>query len=111
MQIARLEHFRGGWFIGDFTPTLFATPHAEVAVKHHRAGDREAWHEHRVATELTVVVSGRVRMGEVTAEAGTVVVLEPGSGTDFEALTDAVTVAVKLPSVPGDKYDREGRPC
>ena len=36
--------------------------------------------------------------------AGSIVMVEPGDTTDFRAVTDVVTVVVKLPSIAGDKY-------
>ena len=35
---------------------------------------------------------------------GDIIVLEPGKATDFEALTDAVNVVVKVPGAWDDKY-------
>ncbi len=99
-----LAEMRGGWFVGAFTPTLAASPHAEVAVKYYRAGDNEPRHVHRIATEYTVVTAGCVEMNGVRHEAGTIVCVPPGCATDFRALTDACTTVVKLPSVAGDKY-------
>jgi quercetin dioxygenase-like cupin family protein len=104
MNVHRLEDMTRGWFVGDFAPTLYRTDAVEVAVKHYDAGDAEERHVHRVATELTAVVSGSVRMDGRDLSAGDIVVLEPGDPTDFLAVTDAVVVAVKLPAVPGDKY-------
>ena len=63
-----------------------------------------ARHHHKVATELTVLVSGSARMAGRTLEAGEIVVVEPGESSDFEALTSATVVAVKIPGAPGDKY-------
>jgi hypothetical protein len=37
-------------------------------------------------------------------ESGTIVHLQPGESTDFEALEATLTVVVKRPSVKGDKY-------
>jgi hypothetical protein len=31
-------------------------------------------------------------------------VIDPGEPSEFEAMTDAVIVCVKVPAVPGDKY-------
>ena len=61
-------------------------------------------HHHRVATEVTVVVSGRVRIMGKILDPGDIMLLEPGEATDFLALTDAVCAVVKLPSARGDKY-------
>jgi hypothetical protein len=90
----------------------------EVAIKHYKAGDREDTHHHRVAVEITAIVSGEVMMMGRRWGPGDIVTVEPGEATDFRAITDAVNVVVKLPSVMGDKYagelppdqDRTGRP-
>jgi len=103
-RTASLAQMTKGWFIGPFSPTLFATDAFECAVKRYSAGDHEARHVHRVATEFTVVVSGQVRMNGVTHGPDSIVEVPPGVSTDFEALTDAVTCVVKVPAVPGDKH-------
>lgn len=97
-----------GWFVGDFDPVVLRTSDVEVAVKHYRAGDREDLHHHRVATEVTLIVSGSVLMLGRTWSAGDIVVIEPGEATAFEALTDAVNVVVKLPGAKDDKYAGPG---
>jgi quercetin dioxygenase-like cupin family protein len=104
MKHARLENMVKGWFVGGFEPTAHATEACEVAVKRYAAGEREAAHVHRVATEITVVLSGRVRMAGQEWGEGDVIVLAPGDVTDFEALTDAVNVVVKTPGALNDKY-------
>ncbi len=104
MTVCRLHDMTKGWFVGDFTPTALKTDAAEVAVKNYKAGDREAWHYHKVATEVTLILSGEVRMNGTTYRAGDIIRIEPGEGTDFEAVTDVTTVVSKVPSVAGDKY-------
>ena len=104
MKNFQLADMVKGWFVGAFSPTALQTDACEVAVKHYRAGDREDVHHHRIATEVTVVVSGEVRMCGRDWKAGDIVVIAPGEATDFEALTDAVNVVVKLPGALGDKY-------
>jgi mannose-6-phosphate isomerase-like protein (cupin superfamily) len=104
MKVHRLDDMTRGWFVGDFEPTLYRTDAVEVAVKHYVAGDAEERHVHRIATELTAVVSGTVRMDGRDLDPGDIVTLEPGEPTDFLAVTDAVVVAVKLPAVAGDKH-------
>ena len=104
MKHHRLEEMVKGWFVGDFAPTAYATKDCEVAVKRYNAGDREELHHHKIATEISLVLTGQVRMmGRVWKE-GDIIVLEPGTATDFEAVTDAVNVVVKVPGAPEDKY-------
>ena len=93
-----------GWFVGDFSPTLLRTRDVEIAVKHYRVGDTEAAHQHKIAREFTVVVSGTVRMNGRDFGPGDIVIVEPGEVTDFCVLTDAVTTVVKFPGAPDDKY-------
>ncbi|PXW29603.1 cupin domain-containing protein [Paraburkholderia caballeronis] len=104
MKTAHLDDMIKGWFVGAFSPTALISDACEVAVKRYKAGDREASHYHRVATEVTLILEGTVRMAGKEWGAGDIVVLEPGDITDFEALTDAVNVVVKTPSVPNDKF-------
>ena len=101
----RLDDMVGGWFVGAFTPTALHSDAAEVAVKHYAAGTVEAAHEHRIATEVTLLLSGRARMCDREVVAGDILVLPPGTVTGFEALEDCTTVVVKTPSVLGDKYE------
>jgi quercetin dioxygenase-like cupin family protein len=104
MELRRLSEMTGGWFVGDFSPTALQTTAFEAAVKHYRAGDREAAHHHKLAEEITVIVSGRVRMCGREFTAGDIVLLAKNESTGFEALEDTVTFVVKTPSVKGDKY-------
>lgn len=104
MKHAHLADMVKGWFVGDFDPSVLRTPECEVAVRHYSAADRETMHHHRIATEITVVVTGRVRMFGRDWEASSIVVAEPNDATEFEALADTTIVVVKLPSAPGDKY-------
>lgn len=93
-----------GWFVGNFKPSVFSTDSVEVAVKKYKAGDKEAAHYHKIATEITVVTSGRVRMNDQEFVEGDIVIVEPEEVVSFEALEDSGNVVVKIPAVPGDKY-------
>lgn len=111
MKTARLSDMLKGWFVGNFEPTLYQTNDVEVAVKTYCAGDCEAAHYHKIAAELTVIVSGFVRMNGVEYCAGDIIMMDPGEVTDFEAVTDAVNVVVKLPGANDDKYVVEESTC
>jgi quercetin dioxygenase-like cupin family protein len=104
MKTAKLGDMVKGWFVGGFEPAAFNTDACEVGVKHYKAGDKEVAHYHKVATELTAVLSGSVSMRDQVWSAGDIIVLEPGDITAFEALTDATTVVVKVPGALDDKY-------
>ena len=104
MRLSRLSDMTKGWFVGDFSPVVLKSEAAEVAVKSYVAGTLEGRHLHKIATEVTLIVSGRVRINDTVLEAGDIALIEPGEAAEFEALTDVTTVVVKTPSVMGDKY-------
>ena len=104
MIYRRLEEMVGGWLVGNFEPSCLRTSACEVACKQYDAGDREAAHVHRIASEITLIASGRARMNDRELSAGDIVILDPGEATDFTALEPTMTVVVKMPSVIGDKY-------
>lgn len=104
MKVKHLDDMTRGWFVGNFEPTLYKTNDCEVAVKSYLAGDYEKKHYHKIATEITVIVKGKVKMFERTFSEGDIIIVEPGDITDFMALTDVTNVVVKLPGTNDDKY-------
>jgi len=105
MKIAKLDDMIKGWFIGNFEPSLCKTNDVEVAVKKYNKGDFEDKHYHKIATEYTLIISGRVRMNNKEYKEGDIIIMEPYETTDFECLEDnTVNVVVKLPGANNDKY-------
>lgn len=104
MKSMKLENMVKGWFVGDFIPTAMATSACEVAIKKYKAGDCEDIHYHKIATEVTVVISGHIKMAGKEWFEGDIVVLYPNEETDFESITDSITVVVKCPGASNDKY-------
>ncbi len=104
MHTAKLDQMIRGWFVGNFFPTLYKTNAVEVAVKHYAKGQNEAYHYHKIATEITVIISGTIRMNNQYFSAGDIIVLQPGESSNFEALTDSINVVVKIPGANNDKY-------
>lgn len=105
MKVENLNNMVKGWFIGNFTPSLCKTNDVEIAVKKYKKGDYEEAHYHKIATEYTVVISGRVKMNNVEYRAGEIIMMEPNEATDFECLEDdTINVVVKLPGANHDKY-------
>jgi hypothetical protein len=99
-----IENMVKGWFIGNFEPTVLSTNDVEVAVKKYQKGDYEEKHFHKIATEITVIVEGKVEMSGVLYQSGDIVKINPYIATDFKAMTDVTTVVVKHPGANNDKY-------
>ena len=96
--------YNNGWILGNFMPAVIQTKYFEVCVKTFKIGDGEASHFQLIATEVTVVLSGRVRMGENLLDENDILVVSPGEVVDFEALTDCKVLGIKFPSLPEDKF-------
>lgn len=106
MEIFKLDDMVKGWFIGDFEPSLFNTSDVEVGVKYYKEGDYEPSHFHKIATEFTLVLDGKVEMNGKVYESGQIVKIIPYESTDFRALTNVKTVVVKIPGATNDKYNK-----
>ncbi len=104
MYSAKLDTMVKGWFVGNFSPSLYPTNDVEVAVKRYQKGESDKAHFHKIATEITVIISGKVRMFDKEWNSGDIVVAEPGDATAFTALEDSVNVVVKIPGANDDKY-------
>lgn len=104
MQIHKLDSMIRGWFVGDFEPSVIKTKGFEVGIKYYKEGDYEELHHHKIATEITTIVEGSVRMNNHTYTKGDIIVLEPNEASDFLALSDCITAVVKIPSAKNDKY-------
>ncbi|WP_279041434.1 cupin domain-containing protein [Campylobacter helveticus] len=81
----------------------------EVGVKEYQKGDYEQKHHHKITTEITLIVRGRVKMNGVEYQKGDIIVIEPNEASDFEALEDTISVVVKMPCVLDDKYLGEAK--
>jgi quercetin dioxygenase-like cupin family protein len=105
MKKIKLDDMIGGWFIGNFTPTVLNNSYFEAGVKYYKKGDFENAHYHKISTEYTVIVEGEVKMNNIIYKKGDIIVISPMESTDFIALTDVTTTVIKIPSSINDKYN------
>jgi len=104
MKKYNIEDFKGGWFIGDFEPSLLKTKDFEISVKYYKIGDEEDRHVHKIADEYTIVISGVIEMNGLEFKTKDIILVEKGEFVKFKVLTDAITIVIKVPSIIGDKY-------
>jgi len=105
MEIRRIEEFTRGWIIGDFSPSILKTDKFEVGLLQHKAGEIWPKHYHKVGTEYNVLVSGKMIIQGRELNAGDVFVFNPDDIADPVFLQDCTVLVVKVPSLPGDKYE------
>lgn len=104
MKKFNLNDMIRGWIIGNFDPSLLKTNEFEIAVKRYKAGEYEETHYHKISTEYTVIVSGIVEMSGVIYNQDDILIIPKMEETDFKAITDVVTVVIKVPFSKNDKY-------
>ena len=109
MKQFKIDSMKGGWFVGDFSPSIFKNKKVEVGIKYYQAGDKEPLHAHLKTWEITVIVKGRVIMAGKELNKGDIILLEPGDESSLEVLEDSALTIVKYPSIPSDKLILENK--
>ena len=92
-----------GWFIGDFDNAIYRTKDFEVTYQKNPRS-QTASHVHKLAHEITLVISGRQICNGEMFVAGDICVLEPGDISQIEYLEETEVVTIKTPSIPSDKH-------
>lgn len=105
LKIDKLPNFTKGWFLGNFDPSLLKTEQFEVGVKKYKEGDKDSQHLHKIATEYTIIVSGKFRMNNQELYPDDIVTIFPNQTVIFECLESGTTLVIKTPSLIGDKYE------
>jgi quercetin dioxygenase-like cupin family protein len=105
MNIHKIKDFHRGWFIGNFDPSILKTKDFEVGLLTHKQGEQWPKHYHAIATEYNLLVSGKMIIKETTIEPGDIFIIEANEIADPVFLEDCTVLCVKVPSVPGDKYE------
>lgn len=93
-----------GWFIGDFPEAIIRTKDFEVCWQSNPAGVKDTSHYHKIITEVQLIIAGRMIINGEEFGPGDIYVSEPGEHYHADYVEDTQVVAVKFPSIPGDKY-------
>lgn len=105
MDVYNIKNFTNGWFIGDFTPSVFKNCFFEVAHHKHKKGYTGQLHFHKIATEVTYIVKGKLIADGKTLSDGDMFVYNPKEISNVQFLEDTDLIVIKWPSVPSDKYN------
>lgn len=104
MKIHKLKNFTRGWVAGDFERSILRSKDFEFAVQYLKAGEKHPKHMHKIAREITVIVSGEFTLNGRALKAGEVMDILPGEPAEFVCVTDGAIAVIKSPSIIGDKY-------
>lgn len=104
MKIDKMSNMVGGWFIGDFEPSVYKTDQFEVCYKQHYKGEIWDNHYHKIATEINYLIKGEMKINDILFTKGDIFLIEPYEISVPEFLTDCELIVVKTPSIKEDKY-------
>lgn len=105
MQTYNLSDFYRGWFLGNFNPSIHKTKEFEVGILTHSKDENWPRHYHKIATEINILLEGRMTINDKLILENTIFVIEPEEITKATFLTDCKVLCIKVPSIPGDKYE------
>lgn len=103
MEVFHVSDFSKGWVVGNFEPSLHRTELFEFGAKFFSKGELEAPHYQKIATEITIVLAGRVRIGKRFFGPGDVCIIPPLEVADFEGIEQGALSVIKFPSNADDK--------
>ena len=92
-----------GWFIGDFDGAVYRTKDFEVTYQKNPRS-QTASHIHKLAYEITLIISGRQICNGEMFTAGDICLLEPGDISQIEYIEETEVITIKTPSIPSDKH-------
>lgn len=104
MKVFKIDDMKGGWFVGNFEPTVYKTEGFEVGFHVHEKGEEWPAHYHKVGTEITYLMKGKMIIQGKTLVTGDVFVIHPYEIADPIFLEQCTVVIVKTPSDTMDKY-------
>lgn len=103
MNIYKMNQMKGGWFIGNFEPSVLKTTQFEIGILKHKKGEQWPKHKHKYAEEYNYIIEGQMTIQNTLLSSGDIFILNRGEIADPVFLEDCVVIVVKVPSIPGDK--------
>lgn len=104
MKVFHMKNMKNGWFAGSFEPTAFDTDLFEACYRVHPKGEKWDIHYHREATEINVLIKGKMTMQGKELESGDIFIVTPYEISDPVFLEDCEIICIKTPGVLKDKF-------
>ena len=97
----------GGWFVGNFVPSVLCTDKFEIGYHKHKKGDDTQNHYHKLSTEINVIIKGKMLVNGEICLAGDIFVFEPYTVSEAIFLEDTELIVVRNSSNTKDKHCAE----
>ena len=104
MDVISGNTMKGGWFIGDFEPSVYRTGLFEVCYKIHNKDEVWPIHYHRLSVEINYLIRGKMIIGNTELNAGDIFTINPDEIVNPKFIEKCEIIVVKVPSIPNDKH-------
>jgi hypothetical protein len=104
MIIDNIKNYENGWFVGTFTPTVHKTEEFEVAFKKHKKGEYVEPHYHKIATEINLLVKGKMVIQDIELNEGEIFIMKPYEIANPIFLEDSEIFVIKTSTGIKDKF-------
>lgn len=104
LNVYKSSDMKDGWFIGNFTPSVFKTELFEVCYKQHFKNEHWDSHFHKTALEINYLIRGTMQINGKILSSGDIFSIHQYYEATPTFLTDCDLIVVKVPSVLNDKY-------
>ena len=96
----------GGWFLGDFEPSLIKNKDLEFGYKRIPKNTKPDYHFHKFKTEYTILLEGKIKCLESNKVIIpiTCIKLSPFEKNDQYFIEDSLILIINNPSKRDDKY-------
>lgn len=104
MKIENFIDYKGGWLVGDFTPSLFKRKNIEVGVKYLYKGFIDQAHFHVKSTEFNLLLKGRLQQNGIIIEEKQFFIFSPKDVSKVSVLEDSIVLVIRDGSDINDKF-------
>jgi quercetin dioxygenase-like cupin family protein len=95
---------KGGWFIGNFEPSVIKTDLFEISYKTHNKDEFWPKHHHKKSDEINYLIRGKMKINNVIIEEGKIFVIEKNESIKPIFLENCEMIVIKIPSTINDKH-------
>tara|TARA_B110000483_G_scaffold241147_1_gene323439 strand:- start:1697 stop:2764 length:1068 start_codon:yes stop_codon:yes gene_type:complete len=93
----------GGWFIGNFEPSVYKTNDFEVGHLFIKKDEATPVHYHNNHMEINYIIKGKMSINNKILEKGDIFLFDKNVISSSYFYEDTQIICVKTPSLPGDK--------
>lgn len=104
MKLSKINQFKNGWIVGDFTPSLFISDQVDIGILNCEKGHVADGHYHKLHTEYNVIIYGKAKINNLILSEGDIFVYEPYDKSHVEYLEDTKLLVIKTPATKNDKF-------